>query len=112
MHGMNKAKKVFYDDKGNMVKNTNYKDKSKLIISEIKPGTVVHKNGLKLVDINWLNFGVTLWFEDINGRRYPMTDSVFLEYIKSNPIDFGDKDIEFLQRGSVYSIGFVEGDKE
>ena len=112
MHGMNKAKTIYYDKNGNMVKNTNYKDKNKLIKSEIEPGTVVRKKGLKLVNISWLNTGVTLWFEDANGRLYPMTDSVFLEYIKSNPIDFGDKDIEFLQRGSVYSIGFVEGDKE
>ena len=63
MHGMNRAKTVYYDGKGNMIKNTNYKDKSKLIMN----------------------------------------------YLEDNPIEFGDMDIQFLQRGSVYSIGFVEG---
>ena len=38
-----------------------------------------------------------------------MTDSVFMNYLEDNPIEFGDMDIQFLQRGSVYSIGFVEG---
>lgn len=108
MHGMNRAKTVYYDVKGNMIKNTNYKDKSKLIKSEIEPGSIVRKKGMKLVDLSWLNSGLTFWFADENGRRYPMTDSVFMNYLEDNPIEFGDMDIQFLQRGSVYSIGFVD----
>lgn len=108
MHGFNRAKTVYYDKNGNMIKNTNYKDKSKLIKSEIEPGSIVRKKGMKLVDLGWLNSGLTFWFADENGRQYPMTDSVFMNYLEDNPIEFGDMDIEFLQRGSVYSIGFVE----
>lgn len=111
MHGMNRAKTVYYDGKGNMIKNTNYKDKSKLIKSEIEPGSIVRKKGMKLVNLTWLNSGLTFWFADENGRRYPMTDSVFMNYLEDNPIEFGDMDIQFLQRGSVYSIGFVEEKK-
>lgn len=113
MHGFNRAKTVYYDKNGNMIKNTNGYgiNKNSLIKSEIKPGAVVHKRGMKLVDLGWLNSGLTFWFEDDSGRRYPMTDSVFLNYIKENPIEFGDMDIEFLQRGSVYSIGFVKEKK-
>ena len=114
MSGFNKAKTVYYDKNGDMVKNTNAAGvrKSNLIKSEIEQGTVVRKKGIKLVDLGWLNCGLTFWFMDENGRRYPMTDSVFLKYIKDNPVDFGDMNIEFLQRGSVYSIGFVEENKE
>lgn len=112
MHGMNRAKTVYYDGKGNMIKNTNYKDKSKLIKSEIEPGSIVRKKGMKLVSLSWLNSGLTFWFADENGRLYPMTDSVFMNYLKDNPIEFGDMDIEFLQRGSVYSIGFVKGERD
>ena len=111
MHGFNRAKTVYYDKNGNMIKNTNYKDKSKLIKSEIEPGSIVRKKGMKLVDLGWLNSGLTFWFADENGRQYPMTDSVFMNYLEDNPIEFGDIDIEFLQRGSVYSIGFVEEKK-
>ena len=112
MHGFNRAKTVYYDKNGNMIKNTNYKDKSKLIKSEIEPGSIVHKKGMKLVSLSWLNSGLTFWFADENGRRYPMTDSVFMNYLEDNPIEFGDMDIQFLQRGSVYSIGFVKGEKD
>lgn len=111
MHGFNRAKTVYYDKNGNMIKNTNYKDKSKLIKSEIEPGSIVRKKDIKLVDLGWLNSGLTFWFADENGRQYPMTDSVFMNYLEDNPIEFGDMDIEFLQRGSVYSIGFVEEKK-
>lgn len=111
MHGFNRAKTVYYDKNGDMIKNTNYKDKSKLIKSEIEPGSIVRKKGMKLVDLGWLNSGLTFWFADENGRQYPMTDSVFMNYLEDNPIEFGDMDIEFLQRGSVYSIGFVEEKK-
>lgn len=114
MHGFNRAKTVYYDNDGNMIKNTNGYgiNKNNLIKSEIKQGDVVHKKGMKLVGLGWLNSGLTFWFADENGRQYPMTDSVFMNYLEDNPIEFGDMDIEFLQRGSVYSIGFVEGEKE
>lgn len=112
MSGFYKAKTVYYDKHGNMIKNTNYKDKSKLIKSEIEPGSIVRKKGMKLVDLTWINSGLTFWFADENGRRYPMTDSVFMNYLEDNPIEFGDMDIQFLQRGSVYSIGFVKGEKD
>jgi hypothetical protein len=112
MHGMNKAKTIYYKKNGDMVKSTRYENKSELIKSDIEPGTVVHRKGLKLTDITWLNTGVTFWFVDENKRGYPMTDSVFRDYIRENPIEFGDVGIEFLQRGDVYSIGFVEENKE
>lgn len=112
MHGMNKAKTIYYKKNGNMVKSTRYENKKELIKSDIAPGTVVHRKGMKLVDMTWLNSGVTFWFVDENGRWYPMTDSVFKDYINKNPIEFGNVDIEFLQRGDVYSIGFVEENKE
>lgn len=114
MHGFNRAKTVYYDKNGNMIKNTNGYgiNKNSLIKSEIKPGAVVHKRGMKLVDLGWLNSGLTFWFADENGRRYPMTDSVFMNYLEDNPIEFGDVDIQFLQRGSVYSIGFVKGERD
>ena len=53
MSGFNKAKTVYYDKNGDMVKNTNAAGvrKSNLIKSEIEQGTVVRKKGMKLVDI-------------------------------------------------------------
>ena len=111
-HGMNKAKTVYYDKNGNMVKSTRYKNKNELIKSDIAPNTVLLKKGMKLVGITYLNHGVTIWFKDANGRFYPMTDSVFSDYIENHPIEFGDMNIEFLQRGDTYSIGFVEENKE
>ena len=105
---MNKAKVVYYDKDGDMVKSTLYKNKDKLIKSEIAPNTTITKK-LKLIGLGWLNSGVTFWFADETGRRYPMSDNVLIDYLDDNPIDFGERTFEFLQQGHVYSIGFVEG---
>lgn len=105
---MNKAKVIYYEKDGNMVKNTRYRNKENLVKVELEPDTVVHKKSLKLVRISWLNSGVTLWFEDENGKIYPMTDMVLFDYLEKNPIDFGERDIEFFQQGCVYSIGLVD----
>lgn len=111
-HGMNKAKTIYYNKRGNMVKTTKYENKKELIKSDIAPGTVIRKKGMKLVDITPLTNGVTFWFLDENERYYPMSDTVFRSYISNSPIEFGDMNIEFLQRGDVYSIGFVKGEKD
>lgn len=111
-HGMNKAKTVYYDKNGNMVKNLRYENKKELTKTDIAKDTVVSKSGMRLISITPLRSGVTFWFEDADKKLYPMTDTVFNHYIKDNPIDFGDMNIEFLKKGEVYSIGFVKENKE
>lgn len=109
---MNKAKTVYYDKKGNMIKSTRYVNKDSLIKFNVEQGGIVHKKNMKLMNVTWQNSGVTFWFKDDADKYYPMTDTVFNEYLKDNPISFGDVDIEFLQQGYVYSIGFAKENKE
>lgn len=105
---MNKAKEVYYDKNGVMAKSVRYKNKNDFTKVNIEPNTVVHKSSLKLISVSWTNSGVTFWFKDEDGKIYPMTDSVLMKYVKDHPIDFGERDIEFLKQGTVYSIGFVD----
>ena len=109
---MNKAKVVYYDKDGNMVKSTRYKNKRDLVKVKVEPNTIVHKKSLKLVKISWLNHGITLWFEDENGKIYPMTDMILYDYLEKNSIDLGERDIEFFQQGYVYSIGLVDKEED
>lgn len=104
---MYKAKYVYYDKSGNMVKSTRDKNVSSLIKSDIQPDTTVTKR-LKAVGLGWLNNGWALWLADDTGRKYPMSSSVLHSYLKNHDIDFGERTFEFLQRGDTYSIGFVE----
>ena len=101
---------VYYDTTGDMIKSTLGVQKTKLVRSDVGGKTLTKQ--LTLIDIEpCASKGVTFWFEDKVGRRYPMTDSVFAEYIKSHPIFLGEKTFEFLKQGHVYSIGF-KGDEQ
>lgn len=106
---MNKAKKIYLDANGDMVKSVSkwdiehFPDKYKRFDVE----SVVDRKKLRLVGLSYLNSGVTLWVEDEDGRDYPVTDSVFNKYLHEHPLDMGLVDFEYLQQGSTYSIGFV-----
>ena len=101
---------VYYDAIGNMIKSTLGVQKTKLVRSDVGGKTLTKQ--LTLIDVEpCASKGVTFWFEDNVGRRYPMTDSVFAEYIKSHPICFGEKAFNFLKQGHVYSIGFKEDEQ-
>lgn len=102
---------IYYNTTGDMIKSTLGVPKSRLVKFNVRDKTQVEQ--LTLIRIEPCSSkGVTFWFEDKIGRRYPMTDSVFAEYIKSHPIDFGEKTLEFLKQGHVYSIGFKRGSDE
>lgn len=104
---MNKAKKYYIDNKGNMVKSTRHKRDLKEIT--VEEGYTERKN-LKLTRADWQNSGLTFWFKDDENHGYPMSWHEFNDYLREHPVEFNDMNIEFLQQGNVYSIGFVDND--
>lgn len=109
MSGMNKAKHIYIDENGKMMSQCTKREAEWFPnkYKKVDADGVIHRKNLTLVCYTWLNRGVTLWFEDDDGQMFPMTDSVFGEYLAKHPINIGEVDIEYLQRGQTYSIGIV-----
>ena len=109
MNRNRKAKEVYYDTTGDMVKSTLGLNLNNYIKSPVEGKTLTKR--FRLVDIQrHEQRGVTFWFEDNTGRRYPMGDGYFKEYLQKHPIDFGEQTTGFYKYGHVYSIGFIEGE--
>lgn len=106
---MNKAKKVYLDIDGNMTRMVSKWQREHIPYNytEVDVNNVIEKKDLYLVNIEWINSGVTFWFVDNDGKHYPMTDRIFKDYLKENPVKIGKKKFEYLQQGTTYSIGFV-----
>ena len=99
------AKEVYYDTKGDMVKDIYGKSPKTLIKSQVDGKTITKPFVLVDITRNSQN-GCTLWFQDQIGRRYPMGDALFAKYLQRHPVKFGEQTIEFYKQGHTYSIGF------
>ena len=98
---MNKAKKYYVDEDGNMIGYPRYISEK----TEVLPEPFHAK--LKIVGIGWLNSGCYFSLEDENGKIYNMNDIMFKNYIKQNDIHI-EGDWDFYQQGTAYSIGLFE----
>lgn len=102
---MNKAKKVYvYSDgkiNGSMVRDFSRYKKS---LQTIDP--YIYRGKLRLHDICSLNNGSYFVFNGEDGKQYYMTDNEFNKYLRYNNV-FIDGNFEFLQQGSIQSIGGV-----
>lgn len=95
---MNKAKKYYVDENGNMVGYTRYcRNKTEM------PVEPFHAK-LKIVGINWLNTGCCFKLQDENGKTYNMNDIMFREYFEKNDM-YLEGDWNFYQQGMAFSIG-------
>lgn len=103
-----KAENVYFDTNSTMLKSTLGVDVQNYVKKYVKGKALTRK--MRLVDVERNSCrGNTYWFEDETGVRYPMSDTVFINYIKKHPKKFGIKEFEFLQQGHVYSINFIGG---
>lgn len=108
---MNKAKKIYLDENGNMIKKAEnwrideYPEKYTAVDVSLMP----QKLNLTLTCLAWQNSGITFWFKGDDGRKYPMSWGNMCDYLENHPIPLGEFDIEYLQQGAVYSIGFADG---
>lgn len=95
---MNKAKEVYLDKDGNMIKEAGWRDikRHPEKYTEVSVDLMPQKLSLTLVGLGWQNSGVTFWFKGDDGREYP--------------IPVGEFDIEYLKQGTVHSIGFKDGE--
>lgn len=109
---MNKAKRIYIDDNGNMVKDAYFirdKKRKPRKIKHIKiPDNYIDKRDLYLTSISRTNKGLTFWFEDDGGTIYPMCDSELIGWVKKHPIKFEDATWVYKQQGYIYSISFEE----
>lgn len=95
---MNKAKKYYVDENGNMVGYTRYcRNKTEM------PVETFHAR-LKVVGIGWLNCGCYFILQDENGKTYSMNDIMLREYIENNDLCL-EGDWNFYQQGTSFSIG-------
>ena len=109
---MNKAKEVYLDENGNMIKkvwcgNVNRHPEK---YTEVNVSLMPQKLKLTLVGLEWQNSGLTFWFKGDDGREYPMSWGVMSDYLQTHSIPVGEFDIEYLKQGTVHSIGF-KGDE-
>ena len=105
-----KAENVYFDTNSTMIKSTLGLDLKNYVKQYVKGKTLTRRMWLVDIERNSQR-GNTYWFEDETGVRYPMSDTVFIDYIKQHPKKFGMKVFEFLQQGHVYSINFIGGRK-
>ena len=99
---MQKAKKYYVDEKGNMIGYIRYKNKNELTE---KPA-FSFSGKLKIIDFGLLNYGFYLIVQDENGSLYSMNDIQFAKCLKENKNDiFIDGDWAFFQQGTAFSIG-------
>ena len=96
---MNKAKKYYIDNNGNMVGYTRYYRFEKTEM----PAKIFHAK-LQIKKVGWLNSGFYFVLEDENGKTYCMNDVLFREYIEKNDV-FVEGDWQFYQQGTAFSIG-------
>lgn len=96
---MNKAKKYYVDNDGNMIGYTRYHRQEKI---EMQPEMFHAK--LQIKRVGWLNSGFYFELEDENGKTYCMNDVLFRKYIEKNDV-FIEGDWQFYQQGTAFSIG-------
>lgn len=96
---MNKAKKYYIDNNGNMIGYTRY---YRLKKTEM-PVEMFHAK-LKIKRIGYLNNGFYFELEDENGKIYSMNDVLFCKYIEKNDV-FIEGNWKFYQQGTAFSIG-------
>ena len=96
---MNKTKKYYVDNDGNMIGYTRY-----LRTAKTEVPAEPFRAKLKMKQIGWTNSGVYFILEDENGKTYNMNDAMFKEYISKNEV-FLEEDWDFYQQGTVFSIG-------
>lgn len=96
---MNKAKKYYIDNDGNMISYTSRHGHEKTEM----PTNVFHAK-LRIKEVGWLNSGFYFVLEDGNGKTYTMNDSLFRKYIEKNDV-FIEGDWNFYQQGTAFSIG-------
>lgn len=109
---MNKAKEVYLDKDGNMIKKAWYGDVNKHPeeYTEVNVSLMPQKLKLRLCGLGWQNSGITFWFKGDDGREYPMSWGIMSDYLQTHSIPVGEFDIEYLKQGTVYSIGFKDGE--
>lgn len=96
---MNKAKKYYIDNDGNMIGYTRYNRRDKTEM----PAEMFHAR-LKIKRIGWLNTGCYFELEDENGKMYSMNDLMLKRYLEHNDV-FLEGDWNFYQQGTAFSIG-------
>ena len=96
---MNKAKKYYIDNDGNMIGYTRYYNRERMEM----PAEMFHAR-LKIKRIGWLNIGCYFELEDENGKTYSMNDLMLKRYLEHNDI-FLEGDWNFYQQGTAFSIG-------
>lgn len=109
---MNKAKEVYLDKNGNMIKKAWCGDikRHPEKYTEVSVDLMPQKLSLTLVGLGWQNSGLTFWFKGDDGREYPMSWGVMSDYLQTHSIPVGEFDIEYLKQGTVHSIGFKDGE--
>lgn len=96
---MNKAKKYYVDNNGNMIGYTRYYSRERAEM----PAETFHAK-LQLKRIGWLNSGCCFELEDESGKTYSMNDLMLKRYLEHNDI-FLEGDWNFYQQGTAFSIG-------
>lgn len=96
---MNKAKKYYVNNDGNMIGYTRHYRFEKFEM----PAEKFHAR-LQIKKVGWLNNGFYFVLEDENGKTYCMNDVLFREYLEKNDI-FIEGDWQFYQQGTAFSIG-------
>lgn len=100
---MNIAKTVYFDDNGNMIRDTRYKDKTNLI----KKSNEVFNSELTLVRVGWQNNGSYFEFRDSDGKEFYMSENEFQNYLDTHEIVIQD-DFTFYQQGTIFSLGMCK----
>lgn len=97
---MNKAKKYYVDNDGNMIGYARFR----YLDSKIEMSAEPFHARLKIVKIGWLNSGCYFELQDKNGKTYNMNDVMLRKYIEKNDV-YLEGDWQFYQQGTSYSIG-------
>lgn len=100
---MNKTKKYYVDQDGNMVGHVNKNILKQYQLTEL-PAKEFHGK-LKLVDFGNLNYGCCFILKDEDGKRYYMNSVMLRRYLINNGNIEIEGDWDFYQHGAMYSIG-------
>lgn len=98
---MNKAKKYYVDNAGNMIGYPK-SYRGDIPKTEVIPEPFHAK--LKICNIGWLNSGAYFTLKDENGKRYNITQSMMQQYLQNHDV-YIEGNWDFYSQGCVYSIG-------